>query len=215
MQTYGGEHTGRATIMLSYTWGYTFGAIGSALMAFCAKHGLDPRTTHVWICCMCINQHRVAGGPAGANRACAHMSTNCLRHLRRQDGDAGGAEARVREPRARHRPHRLDALSVGRADQPDAHLVRCCAVGRCAPRHRRARVRRRCVFELWIAVTMEGCKLDLIMPASEGERFNETLVKDFGSIAKTLANVRAFDQSSSCLPPLRRHTQHSRTSMPS
>ena len=62
MQTYGGEHTGRATIMLSYTWGYTFGAIGSALTAFCAKHGLDPRTTHVWICCMCINQHRVAGG---------------------------------------------------------------------------------------------------------------------------------------------------------
>ena len=64
MQTYGGEHTGRATIMLSYTWGYTFGAIGSALMAFCAKHGLDPCTTHVWICCMCINQHRVAGGAA-------------------------------------------------------------------------------------------------------------------------------------------------------
>ena len=47
MQTYEGEHTGRAKIMLSYTWGYTFGAIGGALMAFCAKHGLDPRTTHV------------------------------------------------------------------------------------------------------------------------------------------------------------------------
>jgi hypothetical protein len=34
VQTHGGEHTGRATIMLSYTWGHTFGAIGSALMAF-------------------------------------------------------------------------------------------------------------------------------------------------------------------------------------
>ncbi len=63
VQTHAGEHTGRATIMLSYAWGYTFGAIGSALVAFCVKHGLDPRTTHVWICCMCINQHRVAGGP--------------------------------------------------------------------------------------------------------------------------------------------------------
>ncbi len=94
-----GEHTGRATIMLSYTWGYTFGAIGSALMAFCAKDGLDPRTTHVWICCMCINQHRVAGGPAGANRASVHSAANRRRHLRRHDGDAGGAEARVREPR--------------------------------------------------------------------------------------------------------------------
>jgi hypothetical protein len=50
--------------MLSYTWGYTFGSIGSALMAFCATSSLDPRTTYVWICCMCINQHRVAGGPA-------------------------------------------------------------------------------------------------------------------------------------------------------
>ncbi len=125
MQTYGGEHTGRATIMLSYTWGYTFGAIGRALTAFCAKHGLDPRTTHVWICCMCINQHRVAGGLAGASCACSHPAANLWRHLRRHNGDAGGAEARVREPRARHRPHRLDALSVGFTDQPDAHLVRC------------------------------------------------------------------------------------------
>ncbi len=56
MQTHGGEHTGRSAIMLSYTWGYTFRAIGSALIAFCAKHGLDPRTTHVWIRCMFINQ---------------------------------------------------------------------------------------------------------------------------------------------------------------
>ena len=82
MQTYGGEHTGRATIMLSYTWGYTFGAIGSALMAFCAKHGLDPRTTHVWICCMCINQHRVAGGPGGGRlgnvRTCVVADRLCL-----------------------------------------------------------------------------------------------------------------------------------------
>ena len=191
MQTYGGEHTGRATIMLSYTWGYTFGAIGSALMAFCTKHGLDPRTTHVWICCMCINQHRVAGGPAGASCACLETAAKRRRLLRRHDGDAGGAEARVREPRARHRPHRLDALSVGRADQPDAHLVRRCG-RRGAPRRGRARVRRRCVFELWIAVTMEGCKLDLIMPPSEGERFNKTLVTDFESVATTLAKVCAL-----------------------
>jgi hypothetical protein len=61
-QVFAGEHTGPATIMISYTWAYTFGSIGSALMAYCAKHGLEPRTTRVWICCMCINQHRVAGG---------------------------------------------------------------------------------------------------------------------------------------------------------
>ena len=72
-------------------------------------------------------------------------------------------------------------------------------------------MRRRCVFELWIAVTMEGCKLDLIMPPSEGERFNETLVDDFDSIATTLANVRALDQS----PFPHTHTLHPRTSMQS
>ncbi len=65
------------------------------------------------------------------------------------------------------------------------------------------------MFELWIAVTMEGCKLDLIMPPSEGERFNKMLVDDFDSIATTLANVR--DQS----PPFRTHPPHPRTAMPS
>ncbi len=71
-QTCGGENTGRAKIMLSYSWSYTFGSIGSALMAFCEKHGLDPRTTHVWICCMCVNQHRLAGGQSRANRMRSH-----------------------------------------------------------------------------------------------------------------------------------------------
>ncbi len=86
VQTHDGEHTGRATIMLSYTWGYTFGSIGSALMAFCAKHGLDPRTTHVWICCMCINQHRVEGGRAACKSrvlACGVESSASMAQARR------------------------------------------------------------------------------------------------------------------------------------
>ena len=45
------------------------------------------------------------------------------------------------------------------------------------------------MFELWIAVTMAGCTLDLIMPPSEGERFLETLVTDFDSIAMALSKV--------------------------
>ena len=52
---------GHANVMISYTWGYSILAIGSALMAWCDQEGRDPRTTYVWICCMCINQHRVAG----------------------------------------------------------------------------------------------------------------------------------------------------------
>ena len=45
------------------------------------------------------------------------------------------------------------------------------------------------MFELWIAVTVAGCKLDLIMPPSEGERFNETLVSNFDHIAMVLSKV--------------------------
>jgi len=55
----GGDEAGRADFMLSYTWGYTVATIADSLVAYCAKNGLDPRRTYVWICAMCINQHRV------------------------------------------------------------------------------------------------------------------------------------------------------------
>eukprot|EP00658_Telonema_sp_P-2_P001871 TRINITY_DN10693_c0_g1_i8.p1 TRINITY_DN10693_c0_g1~~TRINITY_DN10693_c0_g1_i8.p1 ORF type:complete len:539 (-),score=116.43 TRINITY_DN10693_c0_g1_i8:680-2296(-) len=45
--------------MLSYTWGYTVGSIVAALVAYCEREQLLPSQTAVWICCLCINQHRV------------------------------------------------------------------------------------------------------------------------------------------------------------
>eukprot|EP00443_Scrippsiella_acuminata_P085196 CAMPEP_0115395512 /NCGR_PEP_ID=MMETSP0271-20121206/12825_1 /TAXON_ID=71861 /ORGANISM="Scrippsiella trochoidea, Strain CCMP3099" /LENGTH=677 /DNA_ID=CAMNT_0002819227 /DNA_START=50 /DNA_END=2083 /DNA_ORIENTATION=+ len=50
---------GRATHMLSYSWGYSMEVITNSLAAYCSRSGLDPRTTYVWICAVCINQHRV------------------------------------------------------------------------------------------------------------------------------------------------------------
>ena len=51
---------GPATIMLSYTWGYQIGQIIDTLQHFCtSNHNLDPKRTYVWICCLCVNQHRV------------------------------------------------------------------------------------------------------------------------------------------------------------
>ena len=35
------------------------GSVVSSLTAYCKKNSLDPRTTFVWLCCLCINQHRV------------------------------------------------------------------------------------------------------------------------------------------------------------
>mmetsp|Transcript_8163 Transcript_8163/g.15403 ORF Transcript_8163/g.15403 Transcript_8163/m.15403 type:complete len:916 (-) Transcript_8163:58-2805(-) len=50
---------GNSTHMLSYTWGYEIGDISDSLMSFCNNKKLDPRSVFFWICCLCINQHRV------------------------------------------------------------------------------------------------------------------------------------------------------------
>jgi hypothetical protein len=53
------QSASHATHMLSYTWGYRVGDIVDALSAHCELTGLDPKETYIWICCLCINQHRV------------------------------------------------------------------------------------------------------------------------------------------------------------
>jgi len=50
---------GTATFMLSYSWGYTIGDIIDTLQTHCERQSLNPKTTYIWICCMCVNQHRV------------------------------------------------------------------------------------------------------------------------------------------------------------
>jgi len=50
---------GRAQIMLSYSWGYTIGDIVDTLQVYCHNSGKNPDHVYVWICCFCINQHRV------------------------------------------------------------------------------------------------------------------------------------------------------------
>ena len=54
------DHVGPATHMLSWTWGYTVGDVCLTLLDFCKEHQLDPRRTYIWMCCLCVNQHRVA-----------------------------------------------------------------------------------------------------------------------------------------------------------
>lgn len=53
------HNAGKATHMLSYTWGYVSGKIISSLVEYTKQQGLDPKQTFVWICCLCVNQHRV------------------------------------------------------------------------------------------------------------------------------------------------------------
>ena len=55
----GDDHVGPSSIMLSYTWGYSIGDIIDVLSNYCTTNNLDPKEVYVWICCLCVNQHRV------------------------------------------------------------------------------------------------------------------------------------------------------------
>jgi tetratricopeptide (TPR) repeat protein len=56
----GDDHVGPANVMLSYSWANSVEDIVNVLESFCSKNNLDPKRTYVWICCLCVNQHRVA-----------------------------------------------------------------------------------------------------------------------------------------------------------
>jgi len=53
------DDVGKSNIMLSYAWGYEVGDIVDTLVGYCDDEKLDLKRTYVWICCLCINQHRV------------------------------------------------------------------------------------------------------------------------------------------------------------
>mmetsp|Transcript_6778 Transcript_6778/g.8574 ORF Transcript_6778/g.8574 Transcript_6778/m.8574 type:complete len:595 (-) Transcript_6778:1119-2903(-) len=53
------DHVGIANLMLSYTWGYKIGDIVDTLVDYCNSKHYDTKRTYVWLCCLCVNQHRV------------------------------------------------------------------------------------------------------------------------------------------------------------
>eukprot|EP00041_Stephanoeca_diplocostata_P031082 m.959446 g.959446 ORF g.959446 m.959446 type:complete len:1169 (-) comp23882_c0_seq47:1609-5115(-) len=58
------DHYGRATAMLSYTWGYQFLDVIQSIQSWASSSGLDPKRTYVWICSLCVNQHNLPSNPA-------------------------------------------------------------------------------------------------------------------------------------------------------
>ena len=52
----------QSEFMLSYSWGYAVGAISDALLSFLGSE----EHRYVWICCLCINQHRVKQAQVGS-----------------------------------------------------------------------------------------------------------------------------------------------------
>lgn len=53
------DDVGRASALLSYTWGYKVLSVGSALRRWAVKHERNPKRAYVWICSLCLNQHRI------------------------------------------------------------------------------------------------------------------------------------------------------------
>lgn len=50
---------GRAIALLSYTWGYKVESVGSALLRWTEQSGQEPTRAYIWICSLCLNQHRI------------------------------------------------------------------------------------------------------------------------------------------------------------
>ena len=55
----GADNVGMATHMLSWTWVYSVREVVDTLVGYCETNKLDPKRTYVWMCCLCLNQHRI------------------------------------------------------------------------------------------------------------------------------------------------------------
>ena len=54
------DRVGPANVMLSYGWGNRIGDIVDTLVEYCIANDQDMKRTYVWICFLCVNQHRVS-----------------------------------------------------------------------------------------------------------------------------------------------------------
>ena len=51
---------GRATALLSYSWGYKATEVSAALSSWAVRTDRSPTHTYIWICSLCLNQYRMA-----------------------------------------------------------------------------------------------------------------------------------------------------------
>merc|ERR1712166_1105639 len=55
----GEDNVGIANALLSYSWGYKVQDVVDALVAWTEKKERSPKETYIWICSLCLNQHRI------------------------------------------------------------------------------------------------------------------------------------------------------------
>jgi len=55
----GAEQVGIANALLSYSWGYKVQDVVDALVDWTMQKKQDQKNTYIWICSLCLNQHRI------------------------------------------------------------------------------------------------------------------------------------------------------------
>jgi len=55
----GKDNVGIANALLSYSWGYKVQDVVDALAAWTNGHDRSSKRTYIWICSLCLNQHRI------------------------------------------------------------------------------------------------------------------------------------------------------------
>lgn len=148
------DHVGEATHMLSYSWGYTIGDIVDTLCDFCRENNLNPRRTYIWICCLCVNQHRVV-------EQSSDQQTGMLL-----------------PPATITSCSKVDFFSIfGERVRRVGHVL-----AMMAPWHDPIYLSRVwCIFELYTAHNTNGCRVDILMPPHETASLEqEVLASDRG-----------------------------------
>lgn len=80
-------HAGRATHFMSYCWGNRVNDIVNALQSHCDRLQLEHKDVRVWLCCLCVNQHRVKSASATGGTVTfeefQHAFGSCVQSIRK------------------------------------------------------------------------------------------------------------------------------------
>ena len=153
------DSVGEATHMLSYSWGYSIGDIVDTLVDYCRSNHLDETRTYIWMCCLCMNQHRVVLA-AGKEEEDRNPS----------DPTSTGSSSEVRPPK------------VNFLDEFGARVAKIGNVlAMMTPWNAPIYLGRSwCVYELYKAYCL-NCNISIVMPPHQKEALIEDLLGDKGS----------------------------------
>lgn len=156
-------------IITMYYSSYSIGDIVDTLVDFCHSQSLDPKKSYIWMCCLCVNQHRVV---ENHNSGMQQQLDN-----NQQGGD----------------PMKLDFFSLF-SDRVTSigHLLALMS-----PWDNPSYLKRVwCVFELYTAHEI-GCAISIVMPPQQKQSLEQGLL-EMDDTSNMDDNDKDNDNSSNC-----------------